>query len=115
MLKIASTSQQGSIKWTRENIEQVKHEDNLVLQKTQDLKTYMANRMRENVQTLLKIIEEDINANKEEMNEKIPSFIQEYQQKQSQLTTQNNQLKTQIQELQGIHAKNVQLEGNLSE
>ena len=41
----------------------------------------MDNRMQDNVQTLLKIIEEDISANREEMNEKIPSFIEDYKTK----------------------------------
>ena len=38
-------------------------------------------RMTNNVETLVKIIEEDIAANQEEMNEKIPSFISEYEDK----------------------------------
>lgn len=52
----------------------------------------MHSRLQENVKTLIKIIEDDITANKEEMTQKIPSFIQEYETKQKELTTSNTQL-----------------------
>jgi len=56
-----------SLTFTKQNVDQVQHEDALVVKKTDDLKAFMRNRLQENVQMLVKIIEEDIAANQEEM------------------------------------------------
>jgi hypothetical protein len=52
----------------------------------------MDSRLKENVETLINIIEEDMNANQSEMTEKIPGFIQDYKKRHDGLVDANSQL-----------------------
>jgi gas vesicle protein len=115
ILQIASQAQLDSIAWTKENINQIRNEDEMIVKKTQELKDYMANRLQENVQQLVNIIEEDINANREEMKDKIPTFINEYQQKHTDLTGQNTKLRQQIENIQLLHDQSKRLEIDLTD
>jgi len=56
----------------------------------------MDDRLKNNVQTLLDIIEEDMKANEVEMTEKIPSFIQDYNKKFNELNQENTTLEAQL-------------------
>lgn len=87
----------------------------MIVRQTEELKEYMANRLQENVQQLVSIIEEDINANRQEMSEKIPSFISEYQQKHTELTQQNSNLRAQIDKIQLLHDQSKRLEIDLTD
>ena len=65
----------------------------------------MEEHIQNKVETLLKAIEEDMEANQQEINEKIPSFISDYRDKQATLIEDNSRLLGEIKELQILTQK----------
>lgn len=81
LLGVASNSQNESMKWTSQKIEEIIDQDKLVLSKQEFLTKKMNLRQSLNVTKLVNMIETDMKANQDEINSKIPSFLQEYEQK----------------------------------
>jgi len=96
LLGVASNSQNESMKWTSQKIEEIIDQDKLVLSKQEFLTKKMNLRQSLNVTKLVNMIETDMKANQDEINSKIPSFLQEYEQKHAHYVQQNEMLKGQV-------------------
>lgn len=75
----------------------------------------MDSRLKENVETLINIIEEDMNANQSEMTEKIPGFIQDYKKRHDGLVDANSQLEQQINSVTKAYTDNRAKEQEMDE
>lgn len=106
ILNVASEAQDNSIEWTNQNLQKIQSEDQRILKVNEDMVNSMEARMNSNVQTLLNIIEDDMRSNQVEMTQKIPVFVEDYQQKYSQLTSANTKLQQQLKEIKKIQDAN---------
>ena len=69
MLNTAGITQKSSMKWTQDSLAEVLKQDDLIKQENQDLKAKMAQRQKVNVQELIKLIENDMQVNQNQINE----------------------------------------------
>ena len=113
ILEIASSTQKASMAQATSTIKEFMVQDKKVKEQTDDLKKKMAFRLQNNVQDLLGNIEENMEANRNEIEIKIPQYVKEYEEKYLGMSQANLKLSEQIENLESTFSDTQQKEMDL--